>query len=78
MLVGLRWTSGLGPWREVRRVGASLAWAHAFRSPAPMGRVSLSLDYPGLGPGTRGGGSLNLFPIRLRAAFLGSVPHPAL
>ena len=29
MLVGLRWTSGLGPWREVRRVGASLAWAHA-------------------------------------------------
>lgn len=78
-LAGLGWTSGLGPRRrEVWPVGAGLARAHASLSPAPMGRVSLSLGCPGLGPGTRGGGSLNLFPIRLHADFPGSVPHPAL
>lgn len=73
-LAGRRCSSRLGPRRrEVRAREARLDRAHAVPSGHGEGR---SLHRPGLGPGTRGGGSLNLFPTRLPAAFLRSVLTP--
>ena len=75
---GRRCSSRMGPRRmEVRALEARLDRAHAFAVPSGHGE-GLSLHRQGLGPGTRGGGGLNLFPTRLHAAFLRSVLHLAL